>query len=95
MYVQENTKKFENEKLETEAMVQTANSLLNVLRDRLKLCKQKCEKCFYQCLLRKNHEEDALWPDEHSCSQVSVVSKSSKTTSVFQNIDNLWNLGKS
>lgn len=69
-YIEGNTKKFEGDsKLEIESMEQAAHSRLNTIRDHLKLCKQKCDECFYPCLLQMNHEEDKEWPEKHSCRQ--------------------------
>eukprot|EP01083_Nonionella_stella_P165863 552908_1 len=70
-YIIENTKKFEeNEKIEIDGLIQSAESRLNMIRDKMRICKSKCADCFYPCLLCKNHEDENDWADPHSCFQI-------------------------
>eukprot|EP01083_Nonionella_stella_P205503 748291_1 len=69
-YIIDNTKKFEEkDKIEIDGLVQSAESRLNMIRDKMRICKFKCADCFYPCLLCKNHEDHAKWADRHSCFQ--------------------------
>eukprot|EP01084_Bolivina_argentea_P311703 539571_1 len=68
-YIIQNTKKFEDQN-EIDLISQAAESRLNIIRDKMKLCKAKCNECFYLCLLCKNHEDNEDEPDEHSCNQL-------------------------
>eukprot|EP01084_Bolivina_argentea_P258876 436609_1 len=69
-FIKDNTKKFEDqEKHEIESLIQAADSRLNSIREKMKVCKQKCKECFYLCLLCKNHEDDNNWADAHTCNQ--------------------------
>eukprot|EP01084_Bolivina_argentea_P155547 271073_1 len=67
-FIRDNTVKFEDEeKREIESLIQSADSRLNSIRDKMKICNRKCRDCFYKCLLCKNHEDDNDWADEHTC----------------------------
>eukprot|EP01084_Bolivina_argentea_P311707 539577_1 len=75
-YIIDNTKKFEKkDKVEIDGLIQSAESRLNIIRDKMRICKSKCDDCFYPCLLCKNHEDDNDWDDEHTCYQIKHLCK--------------------
>eukprot|EP01084_Bolivina_argentea_P013950 26110_1 len=70
-YIKDNTQKFKKlAKDNIEALIQQAEISLNGIHDKMKLCKTKCKDCFFLCLLCKNHDDDADWEDDHSCTKV-------------------------
>ena len=70
MYISENTKMFEKEeRFGIEATKGAAQSRLNIIRDNMELCRQKCAECYYPCVLRKYHKGPgrAEFDEDHSC----------------------------
>lgn len=51
--------------------LQNAVEAGSIIRDKGKLCRAKCNECFYLCLLAKNHEDDEEEPNEHSYNQTN------------------------
>eukprot|EP01084_Bolivina_argentea_P110736 197668_1 len=69
-YILDNTQKFENtNKIEIESLMHFAESKLNQIHDKMKICKSQCDECFFLCLSCKNHQDNANWNDEHDCYQ--------------------------
>eukprot|EP01084_Bolivina_argentea_P204199 348687_1 len=77
LYINKNTEKFKKlAKDDIASLVQSAETSLNAIRDTMKLCKRKCEKCFFLCLLCNNHEDikedeekGISWDTKHTCYQ--------------------------
>eukprot|EP01084_Bolivina_argentea_P203665 347803_1 len=72
-YIVKNIEKFNDiQQVEANSLRQIADTYLSKIHDTMKLCKTKCDECFYPCLLCKNHEDDedfTIWSNPHKCNQ--------------------------